>query len=116
MTDKQDMFIHQGDTTKGVVDGHDKKYVRNTQRNYNVTQIVTNLNRRSKQPIEGVANLPYAKSPKSPCQVRSYKNLSTSLETLEPHKTSAERLYCAQEPVCKVPRSYLRHGEGFVKK
>jgi hypothetical protein len=104
---KQDMFTKVDDTAKGVADGHDRKYIRKTQKNNKVTEIVTNFNTLMKHTDQ---------QKKSPCQIRSCAKLSTSLENLEQPKPSGDRLYCAQEPVCKVPRSYLRHREGFTKK
>ena len=108
VTSKQDMLTHTDDTAMGVADGYDRKYVKKTQRNNKVTQIVNNFNTSMKHKDQELPN-------EHSCQARSCKK-STSLETLEQTKPSADRLYQALEPVGKVPRSYLRHGEGFIKK
>ena len=99
---RRDMFTQRDDSARGVADGHDKKSGRKFQKNKKVTEIVNEFQTLTKH--------------KNQQNISSCAKLSTSLETLEQPKPSADHLYQAQEPVCKVPRSYLRHGEGFIKK
>ena len=89
MIDKKDMFIQEDDT---VVDGPDKKYVRNTGVASNVCELVNNITRRTTQ-CRGVPHR----------QDRLVKNISTSLETIQIQTHSLpERRYQVQRQLAKV--------------